>query len=1151
MIGQITDIGPDGAERQAIAAGLLQAWRRNKAQAALLTGGSGLGKTDRLIRSLFEHASKLDILCLCISVPSYSTNMDEELLSLLVEQLEEQGNESLAEIVQSKGGFIGALKHLLRTGAVIVIDEFQRLLDEITGMPKNDLASKYKKMARREDNGYLILVSNRAADVAWSEPFHTATLYAPQELKDQLNIILEVLPHAVLKLKFPENRRNNVIARLGANPRLLRILAKLLDVYALDELLSSSVEQLDESVGPWLIDKIEKELLNKAKMGLSEDAQTLLRLLSIFEDHQKLELIRAIMPGKNVLNLLDELRSRYLVEAHLGRFRIHPPAREVEYRLLKKDTEAWRNAHRLAGKWFAVPMVQVNLYEIKNSELAWRLAGARHHLIEAGEKAVLQMALRGIEPYIDKKFGWEARRPMDNSERDAQILLLQIFLEQPGSQGVEYNYAKLLKSRGTSEDLTEALLHAELATKDIDMSEPWILRIKLLREVCGAQAALLVAQEAIKVVAPGSGLVSIYQLLGACHAHLGQTDISVSKLLEAVDIIVNANVDAKMCEELLIQEAIFFAAAHSTDVILFSVQNYLRNRTKFKPEAALTNVLLLERVGDWGNAAKAAHNAGVNYPDFFHLSLHEAFCWLADQKPSLAQQVLNSIKGGLREKPRLASMWLASLIALYNNDISNASKYLSIYLNSKAPISREDIYFVLLREWDYRVATVGEANPALNFPILPPVITKLSTLIRRPQFGLPVLQLDKKERHTEMKAIDKQLNILSIATEWESGNGGLSTFNRQLCIALAAHGANVVCVVSEIPSGGPSKIFDGVTLVGANRTYGQTEMEALQRKPNLPSEFIPDIIIGHGRVTGSAAQVVAADHFPNAKRLHFIHMAPDEIEWHKDNRDDDPAVRAEERTEIELTLGKSATHAVAVGPHLHGRFIRDIAGDGVQPPLRFDPGFDLAKTEPRTPPKGSPWAVLLLGRMEDETLKGLDIAARSIGKEVKLLSRNERIELIVRGVQEGTSEKTRKEIIRLANTYDLDVTPRLYSKDSNKIEGDIQRASLVLMPSRTEGFGLVGLEAIVAGTPVLVSSNSGLGKLLTSELSDEQSSRLVVSMSGGDEEVIEKWSNAIYAVLRNREAAFTNSEEIRVQLGREKTWKISVTKLLKEISANY
>ena len=70
--------------------------------------------------------------------------------------------------------------------------------------------------------------------------------------------------------------------------------------------------------------------------------------------------------------------------------------------------------------------------------------------------------------------------------------------------------------------------------------------------------------------------------------------------------------------------------------------------------------------------------------------------------------------------------------------------------------------------------------------------------------------------------------------------------------------------------------IEGVTLIGATRTPGRPESEALSRRPALPKGFTPDVIIGHGRVTGPAAQALAEDHFLSAKLLHFVHMAPDE-----------------------------------------------------------------------------------------------------------------------------------------------------------------------------------------------------------------------------------------------------------------------------------
>ena len=51
-------------------------------------------------------------------------------------------------------------------------------------------------------------------------------------------------------------------------------------------------------------------------------------------------------------------------------------------------------------------------------------------------------------------------------------------------------------------------------------------------------------------------------------------------------------------------------------------------------------------------------------------------------------------------------------------------------------------------------------------------------------------------------------------------------------------------------------------LVEATHTSGQTDRETLARKPKLPDGFVPNIIIGHGRVTGPAAKILAEDNFP-------------------------------------------------------------------------------------------------------------------------------------------------------------------------------------------------------------------------------------------------------------------------------------------------
>ena len=73
---------------------------------------------------------------------------------------------------------------------------------------------------------------------------------------------------------------------------------------------------------------------------------------------------------------------------------------------------------------------------------------------------------------------------------------------------------------------------------------------------------------------------------------------------------------------------------------------------------------------------------------------------------------------------------------------------------------------------------------------------------------------------------------------------------------------------------------------------------------------------------------------------------------------------------------------------------------------------------------------------------------------------------------------------------------RPYTTDPEELEDDLIRSSLLVMPSRAEGFGLVGEEAIKAGTPVLVSESSGLGTLLRDTRTDEQAAAWGVPMTG-------------------------------------------------------
>jgi len=389
-----------------------------------------------------------------------------------------------------------------------------------------------------------------------------------------------------------------------------------------------------------------------------------------------------------------------------------------------------------------------------------------------------------------------------------------------------------------------------------------------------------------------------------------------------------------------------------------------------------------------------------------------------------------------------------------------------------------------------------------------------------------------------------QHRVLAICTEWDSKHGGLPAFNRQLCTAIAAEEAWVVCLVLSATAAEKRHAEQGgVTLIEAADLGEMTEALALARRPALPAGFVPTVIIGHSRVTGAVAKALQEDHFPEAKRLHVVHVAPDEIEWHKLDRGDDAATRAEGRTETELFLARNAHRVVAVGPQIFHRLQNDLVPDEILP-LQIDPGFDGTDAIEASAPAGL-WRVLIMGRLEDAELKGLDIAARALGQTLRWRGRTApAVEFVIRGAPAKSADALRRQALAWAQVPSLKVVVRPYTHENQRLAADLRRASLVLMPSRAEGFGLVGVEAIVSGTPVLISESSGLGVLLDRTLQPDDVQRVVVAMAGDDDEIVERWARAIDAILRDRDAAFRRASDIRQQLASRKTWPMAAQTVL-------
>jgi len=390
--------------------------------------------------------------------------------------------------------------------------------------------------------------------------------------------------------------------------------------------------------------------------------------------------------------------------------------------------------------------------------------------------------------------------------------------------------------------------------------------------------------------------------------------------------------------------------------------------------------------------------------------------------------------------------------------------------------------------------------------------------------------------------------ILAVATEWFSAQGGISTINRNLCLSLAQLHQTVICLVP------PGTVDDserahasagGVRIVDAPSTLGKDVgmLACLQRKPKLPDDFVPDVVIGHGHVTGFAAHTQFQDFFRDALLVHLVHTRPGDIEWYK-SRQADGGERVEASEEKETILARAAALVVGVGPKLKSQADMYLQPyDNPPPTHELTPGAVVAFATARIPPEVE---CLFIGRVEDEKLKGLDIATKAVA-HARLAGHS--VRLVVCGAEPGSTSTLHERLSLLVGAPSaVKVYP--FNPNESAIRAHFLSASLVLMPSRTEGFGLVGLEAIALGVPVLVSAESGLAVVLQRDF-PEFAATSVVPLTGDEQENYRVWGHRASQVLEDRDSAFRRAVELRKAWGARYTWQAAGMALLQAIRASH
>ena len=387
------------------------------------------------------------------------------------------------------------------------------------------------------------------------------------------------------------------------------------------------------------------------------------------------------------------------------------------------------------------------------------------------------------------------------------------------------------------------------------------------------------------------------------------------------------------------------------------------------------------------------------------------------------------------------------------------------------------------------------------------------------------------------------IDAMFLCDEWKSSKGGLSTFNRELATNLAettTGSMKIHCYVSRSDDQDREDAKQhGVNLITAQTVPGSGDpLDWLKIvPPELPH---PHIVIGHGRKFG-----IPAFHVERATRckwIQFVHVFCEDLGKFKETTATTVADTIEENEKNhknEIELCKAADAVVAVGSRLQQKYSRSLPNVKVE---IITPGITgkfcnesiesgehagvLSRTSNDMFMKT--FNVFMFGRadFEDLTLKGYDIVANAIG------SLGGKFELTFVGSSPGEHRNVEQWFLQNTCIKRRQITIRGYCTEQDELKGMFHQSDLVALPSRTEGFGLVGLEAISCGVPVLVSGESGLAEALQ----EVQGGSNVIVQSDDD---ADEWARRISEVSsQSLEQRQTNARELRENYRKVYPWRM-------------
>jgi D-inositol-3-phosphate glycosyltransferase len=337
-----------------------------------------------------------------------------------------------------------------------------------------------------------------------------------------------------------------------------------------------------------------------------------------------------------------------------------------------------------------------------------------------------------------------------------------------------------------------------------------------------------------------------------------------------------------------------------------------------------------------------------------------------------------------------------------------------------------------------------------------------------------------------------------LATLGGKDTGGMNVYVREMTRQLGVMGIHVDVFTRSQNEHVPHVLHDlgygnRIVHIPAGPEYPLPKKELLTYLPQfvegirdfaVSKTLVYDLINSHYWMSGMAAiELKKIWNIPFIQMFHTLGLMKNRVAQSTEE------LEGEYRIEGEREVLRAADKVIAATPAEYAQLLW-LYQANTDKIVVLSPGVDIGRFYPIPPDEAKEYIgvppcgrmLLFVGRIEP--LKGLDILIEAIGimRKNEVLKENPFCLAIIGGEPDESTEQADIEMSRimaLTDQYGLsDLVTFLGKRSQDSLPYYYSAAEAVVVPSQYESFGMVALEAMACGTPVVASQIGGLAYLV-------------------------------------------------------------------------